>query len=58
MSIELFQVGQDLHMVMALTMALDRAVSRPPQDGTGGGIASASFEIHDGVGYVGFARLA
>jgi hypothetical protein len=55
---ELSHIGPDPYAVMVLTMALGRAVSRPPQDGTEGGIASASFEIHDDVGYVGFARLA
>jgi LuxR family transcriptional regulator, maltose regulon positive regulatory protein len=33
-----------------------RAVSRPSEDGSGGGIASASLEIHDDVGYVGALR--
>jgi hypothetical protein len=43
---------------MDLTMALGWAVSRPPQDGAVGGIASAGFEIDDGVGYVWFVRRA
>jgi hypothetical protein len=55
---ELCHVGPDPYVVMVLTMALGRAVSRPPQDGTEGGIASACFEIHDDVGYVGFGRRA
>lgn len=55
---ELLHVGQDPYVVMDLTMALGRAVSRPPQDGAVGGIASAGFEIDHGVGYVWFVRRA
>jgi hypothetical protein len=53
---DLAHVGQAPYVVMAFTMALGRALSRPPQDGIEGGIASASFQIGDDVGYVGFAR--